>query len=542
MEPVREHLIESAIQEVNKGTSQKEAAARWGIPKSTLSDRLRGAKSQKESKIPAQRLSVEQERFLVDWALNEEGAGRAPNRRQFAAFAREMLLEGGDHKPLGTRWIDRFLCRNPDLKMKNSGLLESARTRGSTREAYESFYNLLRRQINEKKIIPAHIANMDEHGMQELESLGGKVIGSSLTNKAYVTSSDATTWVSVIECGTPEGRRLTPVVVFTGASLQGQHFPPGFELEDELPGWKYDYSATGWSNSTIALKWLQEVYLIETKPERPGDWRLLIIDEHSSHINTRFMWLAWKNKVQLVYLPPHTSHKTQPLDRSVFGPLKSYFRDLTKALAGYSGSAPVNKQRFLRCYRDASKLGVSVKNLESGFRKTGIWPLDPSQVLDDPEAVLDDEALPARPPTPPQQANEDDFGLFTTPQRSEDLREHQLVIRDTIDSTDRLVRTLFSKTGKSLDMKNAEIASLKAQVAHLQTELEVHRPHTRKKVKESANNTFARIEDIIEAEEQSQVVPKRRKVTKKVNQAHVVEEAEEMIVHGLDRIRRAQEE
>jgi hypothetical protein len=113
--------------------------------------------------------------------------------------------------------------------------------------------------------------------MQELESKAGKVIGSSLTNRAYFTSSDATIWVTVIECGIAEGVRLTPVVVFTGASLQGQHFPSNFSMEAELPDWKYDYSLTGWSNSEIALKWLKEVYLIETKPKRPGTWRLLII-------------------------------------------------------------------------------------------------------------------------------------------------------------------------------------------------------------------------------------------------------------------------
>jgi len=36
-----------------------------------------------------------------------------------------------------------------------------------------------------------------------------------------------------------------------------------------LKTWKYDYSAIGWSNEQIALKWLNEVYLPETKPRDP---------------------------------------------------------------------------------------------------------------------------------------------------------------------------------------------------------------------------------------------------------------------------------
>ncbi|KAK4118920.1 hypothetical protein N657DRAFT_324950 [Parathielavia appendiculata] len=52
--------------------------------------------------------------------------------------------------------------------------------------------------------------------MQELETTAGTVIGSSLTNRAYTTSSDTTTWVTVLECGTAEGVRLSPTVVTAG--------------------------------------------------------------------------------------------------------------------------------------------------------------------------------------------------------------------------------------------------------------------------------------------------------------------------------------
>ena len=541
MEPVKEQLIEAAIQDVEQGSTQAAAAARYSISRSTLNYRIHGKQARSEAFKHKQRLSPEQERFLADWCLNEEGAGRAPSRRQVVGFAQSILREGGDGEALGERWLDRFLRRNPAVKMKNSSPLELLRTKGSTREEYNKFYTLLEAQIAEKKVVPANIANIDEHGMQELESKGGKVIGTELSRKAYVTSSDATTWVSVIECGTAEGRRLHPCIVFTGASLQGQWFPEDFEMQRDFPDWKYDKSLTGWSNAQIFLKWFREVYLIETKPQRPSDWRILILDEHSSHLNDDFMFLAFKHKVQLIYLPPHTSHKTQPLDRSVFGPLKNYFRQHTKALAGYTAAAAINKRRFLYCYRDASREGMTSGNLRSGFRKTGIWPFNPSIVMDDPEAVLDNEALPARPPTPPQLPTAGEQDLFSTPQKSSDLRTMQLVVREQLSPTNRHIRTLFHKAGKSLDLKNAEIAALRQQVLHLQTELEVHKPHTRTRVKESGNERFARISDIATAQKASERAPKRRKTGARAEE-HIVEEAEEMIVHGLDKIRRVEEE
>ena len=56
------------------------------------------------------------------------------------------------------------------MRTKNGILLDSARTRGSTRANYEDFFQRLREQLDSKNIKPANIANMGEHGMQELET------------------------------------------------------------------------------------------------------------------------------------------------------------------------------------------------------------------------------------------------------------------------------------------------------------------------------------------------------------------------------------
>ena len=57
--------------------------------------------------------------------------------------------------------------------------------------------------------------------MQEVETTVGTVIGDFLTNCSLITSPDRVSWVFVIEAVTVEGCRLTPAIVFTGASLQG---------------------------------------------------------------------------------------------------------------------------------------------------------------------------------------------------------------------------------------------------------------------------------------------------------------------------------
>lgn len=135
------------------------------FPTSTLCKRIHGAENRAKSKQTERNLSDAQESFLADWCLNEEAAGRAPSRRQVQRFAQAILNEAGTKKTVGERYVDRFLRRNPAVKMKNSALLESSRVRGSTREPYEDFYKRLAFQIKDKKVKPANIANLDEHGM-----------------------------------------------------------------------------------------------------------------------------------------------------------------------------------------------------------------------------------------------------------------------------------------------------------------------------------------------------------------------------------------
>ena len=49
---------------------------------------------------------------------------------------------------------------------------------------------------------------------------------------------------------------------------------------------------------------------------------IMSMDNHESHISVDMLQYAKNNGVHVITLPPDTSYKTEPLDRSVFGPLK----------------------------------------------------------------------------------------------------------------------------------------------------------------------------------------------------------------------------
>jgi hypothetical protein len=83
--------------------------------------------------------------------------------------------------------------------------------------------------------------------------------------------------------------------------------------------------------------------------------------------------------LDIVSLPSHTSHALQPLDVSYFKPFKSAFRirDCSTLL---NKGRKVEKQDLCKWTAQALQKALSSKNIRSGFRKTGIWPLNPDAV------------------------------------------------------------------------------------------------------------------------------------------------------------------
>jgi hypothetical protein len=111
----RELAIQSAIHDLETGvyTSQRAAARAWGVPRSTLQDRLSGHLPHAIAHQRQQRLSPEQEEFLVDWILDEDLRAQPPSHARVREMAARILQLGGDHDTLGQRLVQSFLTRQP---------------------------------------------------------------------------------------------------------------------------------------------------------------------------------------------------------------------------------------------------------------------------------------------------------------------------------------------------------------------------------------------------------------------------------------------
>lgn len=103
---------------------------------------------------------------------------------------------------------------------------------------------------------------------------------------------------------------------------------------------------------------------------------LLVLDNHESHISIEAIDFCRNNGICMLTLPPHTSNKTQPLDRTVFGPFKTFFNQNADSWMMANPGQTLSIFDLPPLCALAWDRAVTPINVKSGFRCTGIWPYD----------------------------------------------------------------------------------------------------------------------------------------------------------------------
>jgi len=124
----------------------------------------------------------------------------------------------------------------------------------------------------------------------------------------------------------------------------------------------------------------------------------LVLDCHASHVDVEFMDECYCNKILCVYLPPYTSHILQPLDVSVFSPLKAGYKKAIQSMTNFENVPPADKQLFLQAYTEARRNTLTEYTICNGFKATSIWPINRLKGL---ESKFCKAYVPPRHTTPP---------------------------------------------------------------------------------------------------------------------------------------------
>ena len=105
------------------------------------------------------------------------------------------------------------------------------------------------------------------------------------------------------------------------------------------------------------------------------------------------MVIPAKQGVVVLCLPPHTTHAIQPLDVSFFKSLKAHWSTACHQYMVDNPGRVVTKFQFSALFKEAWLKAIKTETIVSGFRKTGVYPLNPNAVT---VPALDASSLSSR--------------------------------------------------------------------------------------------------------------------------------------------------
>lgn len=147
-----------------------------------------------------------------------------------------------------------------------------------------------------------------------------------------------------------------------------------------------------WTN--IFTQWFSH-FVKFTKPTK-DDPIVLVLDGHYSHTrNIEIIDMARENYVSIVCLPPHATHKMQPLDVGFMAPLKTYYaQEIETFLKNNSGKVVTHTiicSLFGKAYNRAATMEASINS----FRKTGLFPCN-RHVYRETDFLEEEQNLPTQ--------------------------------------------------------------------------------------------------------------------------------------------------
>ena len=211
----------------------------------------------------------------------------------------------------------------------------------------------------------------DETGMPLDPKSLRVVVPKGMKNPSLITSGNKAQ-ITVVGCICAAGFAIPPMIVWDRKTLH-----PDMTLE-EVPGTFYGLTSNGWMDMDLFEHWLTLHFLRYAPPVRP---LLLLMDGHSSHYSPAAIRLAAEQEVILLTLPPNTTHVTQPLDKRCFGPLKVAWRDVCQEYVVYNPGKVVTRMSFSPLFSAAWRRSMTMQNVISSFKVTGIYPVDRTKVL-----------------------------------------------------------------------------------------------------------------------------------------------------------------
>ena len=246
---------------------------------------------------------------------------------------------------------------------------------GANEMVISNWFNLLQDIKNKFAILsPCQIWSGDETGIQNVPK-EVKVLGCKNIRTFQQVSGEQGEVSTVLTFVNAAGQSVPPLIIHKGQRVQDTwrlKAPGNMKLAATERG--YITKSKFHEYGLHFMKFLKAHGLADKT-------NLLIIDGHKSHLyNLPFYEAMRANNIEIITIPPHTSHILQALDSVPFAQFKkSWESNLRKYNTNHSGRV-LNKVNFWDVFVPAWNSSIIPKHIIVGFKKTGIYPHNPQVI------------------------------------------------------------------------------------------------------------------------------------------------------------------
>ena len=322
-----EDLLKAVHEVSTKKIGFNQACIKFDIPKPTLKRHLdgqvkRGATYQQvNGRLPVLDSRIETELSEHLRYLDDHYFGLTI--KQVCKLVYEIAEKNGLPHPFnrvkkeaGKKWFYNFRKRHPELSLRSPENTSIARLTGFNETNVYGFFDKLEALIDEHKFDATTIFNMDESGFSTVQKKAAKVLSTKGKRRVgTVTSGERGVTTTFVCCANATGFFVPPMIIYKRARdhpALGRNKPPGSLVK---------VSESGYINSDLFVQWLEH-FISHVRPSTEKKV-LLLLDGHTTHsMNLKAINLARENGIILLQLPAHTTHRLQPLDVGIFGPLQ----------------------------------------------------------------------------------------------------------------------------------------------------------------------------------------------------------------------------
>jgi hypothetical protein len=416
--PIIAEVMAAADKVLKDGIPVRQAAREAGVSRTTLQRYLAYQSGKDDPTKYFKECAVwtvftkEEEGALVQYLLQCSKMHYGLTRNEVKKLAFEYAKLNGKSYPdnwerdsqAGEQWYLDFMKRHEAvISLRKPEATSLARASAFNRTNVNTFFDKYCQVLEKYKFLPENIYNVDETGISTVHNTVKVVAGKGVKQVGSVTSGERGLNTTIICSVNAIGNSVPPMMVFPRVHFK-EHM-----IKGAPPGTKGSAHVTGWSTQGLFIEYLNH-FIHHVKPSKEHKV-LLLLDNHESHVTIEAIDLCKANGIVLLTFPPHTSHKLQPLDRGVYGPLKKYYNAACTDWMKMHHGTPISIYDLAEIFGKAYPLAFTPSNIQAGFKVSGIWPLDRNVFRDDEflSSSVTDRPLPVeiQPEIPrPEKENE----------------------------------------------------------------------------------------------------------------------------------------